>query len=399
MKIFFLAATFYGLVTPVFTMDFGAAIGGSVTAENNKGISTKATLTPWFSLPLDNADFFVSLGVTAELSQKVLGIPELYRLEFSWRPAASLIIRAGRIPWMDTTHFTAKGNFDGVDLRYDWGTMRFGISVLYTGLLYRETADINASPTDPVDYYAPLDYADFANTYFSPRRVITALYGEFPSLVLERGDLYAGLLAQFDLSGADEAFHTQYFLLRYIHIYKQFDFSAAAALQLENTIASGIKTGYAFALEAGWNMQAPLFIKDRLFMSVRFASGNGPSTAAFFPVVREAQGIALRPGFSGIMIVRANYEARIKPGLSADVGTCYFIRTDSTSFAPNAITDNSYFVGAEIDASVLWVPFSDLSFSFNGGVFFRKPEEPFLPVQNLSGRFTWAPYFPFKGRK
>ncbi|MCL1928482.1 MAG: hypothetical protein FWG07_06800 [Treponema sp.] len=377
MKKFFLFVMICGSAALVAAVDFGAALGGSATAENNEDVSIKATLAPWLSLPMNNADFFVSLGATANYKEEIQYVPELFRLEFEWRPAASFAVRAGRIPWLDTTHFTAKGNFDGADILYDFGSWRLGAAALYTGFLFKETAEINASPTDPIDYYVKLDYADFAGTYFAPRRVIAALYGEFPSLVLERGDLYAGVLAQFDLSDAEEAFHTQYLLLRYTHVYKRFDVTAAAALELENTEAGGFKAGYAFALEGGWHAQVPFFIKDRLSLGVRYASGEDPSTAAFYPVVREAQGIALKPVFSGIMVLRANYEARILPSLSAELGVRYFIRTDSISYIPDDITDDSYLIGAEIDTSILWVPFSDLSFSLSGGIFLPQTGEAF----------------------
>ena len=360
----------------VFSLDFGAVIGGNAEIVNAGETTTEAktTLAPWLSLPMgSNADFFLSLGLSAEHIENWAFVPELFRLEFTIKPISSLFIRAGRIPWQDTSRFTAKGNFDGADAQLDLGKWKIGASVLYTGLLYQNNADINYSETDTTNYATDLDYTDFANTYFAPRRLLASVYADFPSLIAGRGDLSVGLLAQFDFSNAEEAYHTQYLLLRYIHVYKRFDMAAAAALELENTKENGVKAGYAFTLEGGWQAQVPLFIKDRVSLSVFFASGEGPGTAAFFPIVREAQGLALKPCFAGLMVIRANYEARILPVLSAELGFRYFIRTDSITFSDpyndSYLKDDSYALGAEIDTALLWSPFSDLSFSVTGGLF------------------------------
>jgi hypothetical protein len=241
--------------------------------------------------------------------------------------------------------------------------------------LYQNAAEINISPGDPneANYAVTVDWADFANTYFAPRRVVTSLYAEFPGFLSPRGNLYAGFLAQFDLSDTAEKYHTQYLLLRYTYAYKRLDLAAAGAAELENTKAGGFKIGYAFSLEGGWQPRLPFVLKDRLSLSARFASGESPGTAAFFPLVREAQGLALKPHFSGLMAIRANYEARFLPSLSAELGARYFIRTDSVKFTDPYkepyLEDDSYFIGAEIDAALLWVPFSDLSFSLSGALF------------------------------
>ena len=244
----------------------------------------------------------------------------------------------------------------------------------YREMIYRkliqgraDSAKINLSPGDTKEYRADFTWSDFSNTYFAPRRVVASLYGEFPGFLYEQGHFYAGLLAQFDLSGATERFHTQYLLVRYTFVYKAFDFSLAGAAELENTRGRGFKPAFAASLEGG--MQLPTALKDRVSLGIRWASGEGPNTAAFFPVIREAQGIVLKPHFSGVMVLRANYRALFLPSLSAEIGGRYFFRTDSYSFADPDLTGDSYLLGWEIDGSVLWVPYSDLSVSLAGGIF------------------------------
>jgi len=362
-------------IQALFAVDFGAVLDGEFSAETagetgetgETGISGKALLSPWLSVPLGEADFYVSAGLIADFTEKASFIPELLQLEFSWRVSPSLMLRAGRIPWMDPSGFTAWGRMDGADVIVDLGKVRLGAAAFYTGFMYRETAEINFSPGDPNDYNADFDWADFGNTYFAPRRVLTALYGEFPGLPFKRGHLYAGILAQFDLSRAEERFHTQYLLLRHSLDYKQLDFNAAGAVELEHTQKGGSRAAYAVSLEGGWRI--PGSFNNRLSQGMRWASGEGDQTAAFFPVVMKSQGLVLEPNLSGIMLIQANFEARLLPSLSAQLGGRYFLRTDSVSFSDPDIEKKSYALGAEIDASLLWVPLSDISFSIEGGVF------------------------------
>ena len=177
-------------------------------------------------------------------------------------------------------------------------------------------------------------------------------------------------MAQFDLSGADERYHTQYLLLRHALMYKIFDLALSGALELSNTEDDGTKPALAFSAEAG--LQLPTALKDRLSLGLDWASGDGSGTAAFFPVTHEAQGYALEPGFSGIMILRANYHAYFLQSISADIGCRYLIRTDSTSFAAPYLENDAYPLGLELDAGLLWVPMSDVSLSMKGGIFLPK---------------------------
>jgi hypothetical protein len=91
--------------------------------------------------------------------------------------------------------------------------------------------------------------------------------------------------------------------------------------------------------------------------------------AAFFPVIRESQGIVLQPVFSGIMFSGVNVEFKLHESLSASLGGHYFFRTDSTSFSDPELIYDTYSLGAEFSASLYWVPFSDLSLSLTSGIY------------------------------
>ena len=350
--------------------DFGAVISGQFRTEvaGETDISGKATLAPWLSVPAGEADFNLSFGVFAGYEERFSVIPDLFRLEFSFKPLAPLSIRAGRFSWQDPSRFVAKGNFDGLDLLLDLGKVRLGAAVLYTGFLYQGSTDINISPSDTAKSDVVFDWVDFANTYFAPRRLLTALYGDFPGFPFQRGSLCLGFMAQFDLTDAAEAFHTQYIIMRYTFVYKSFDLFSSGAVEFENTLAEGLKAAYAFTIETGW--QTGFRLKDRLSTGLRWSSGEGPYAAAFFPLFREAQGMVLKPSFSGIMTLWAQYKVRVMDTVSMDLTERYFFRTDSTSFADPDLNDTGYALGLEFGGSMLWVPFSDLSFSLAGGFFF-----------------------------
>jgi len=377
-----IALCLVGIPSLLFAAEFGVVLSGQFTADNTGDNATedsavspgqtssyaKTILAPWVSFPIGASDFYASAGIHGDYADKFNVIPDLFRLEFSFNPIAPLTVRAGRFSWQDPSRIVAKGSFDGADALLDLGRVQLGVSALYTGLLYKDSTDINISPTDQTDYSADFDWSNFSTTYFAPRRLLTALYGDFSGFPFQRGNLHAGLMAQFDLSDADEAFHTQYLVIRYTFVYRQFDLAASGAAELENTTEDGLRSAYAFSLEGGWQTGF-LKLRDRASAGLNWASGEGPYTAAFFPVIREAQGLVLKPWLSGMTTLWAQYKARLLPSLSADLTGRYFIRTDSASFSDPDLDDSNYLLGLELSSTLLWVPFSDLSFSLAGGIF------------------------------
>ena len=390
------AFTFSSLYAPgLLAGDFGVLLKGELDliGQDETDTSGSIIVAPWVSLPFGNSELYVSAGLNMSIANENYFAPEIFRLEFSSRITSMFSLRVGRFNWQDPALLIAKGRFDGAELLFDLGKIRLGVNALYTGFLFKDTAYINESPTDTKDYSVNLDWSDFSNTYFAPRRLITSLYGEFPGFPGGRGQLYAGLMAQFDLSYADEAYHTQYLLLRHVLKVKAFDLELAGAAELENTKADGIKPAFAFSIEGGW--QTPAAIKDRLSLGMVWTSGEDSSKAAFFPITREAQSFVLEPEYSGMMIIKANYEAKFLSSLKAELGGKYFIRTDSTSFTADYLTDDAYPLGLELDAGIFWVPFSDLSLSARGGVFLPKTGSAWADDAPLKWRVTLGTVFSF----
>jgi hypothetical protein len=182
-----LPALFALAVSVPLAADWGVAASEQFESdlESREGLNSRTILAPWFSLPLgEKADLYLSAGGSVyHRGEKTEVFPELFRLEASLRPAPSLTLRAGRLDYRDPSLFTAKGRFDGLDLSWDPGPLRLSIGAWYTGFLYRDTANIGVTPGDPVDYEAALDYADFADTYFAPRRFLGTAQIEYPGFI------------------------------------------------------------------------------------------------------------------------------------------------------------------------------------------------------------------------
>jgi hypothetical protein len=105
----------------------------------------------------------------------------------------------------------------------------------------------------------------------------------------------------------------------------------------------------------------------------RFASGSWhEATGAFLPVTSQAQGKVLRPELSGIALIQSGYTTRLHEALFADLSAAYFFRTDETTYSDPAMepSTRSPLLGGEIYGGFIWAPWSDLSVSIGGGVFF-----------------------------
>ena len=364
--IFFIAAG-------IAAADYGVLLNGELDVQGADKTKPKGNIVfaPWVSVPYSSSDLYISAGLNTSLAKDNYAALELFRFEYTYRGSPFVLFRLGRINWQDVSCFVAKGRFDGADFLYNLGKIRLGFNALYTGFLFKDTAYINVSPDDTKDYTVSFNWSDFGSTYFAPGRLITSLYGEFPGFPVGRGRLFASILAQFDLSGADEAYHTQYLLARYILGYKAFDLDAAGAVELTKTGENGVKPAFAFSLEGGW--QLPTAITDRISIKLAWASGEGSKTAAFFPITMEAMSFVLGPAFSGMMNIQVNYNVRLLPSFSAELGGLYFIRTDSKSFIAPYLESSSYPLGLELNTSLLWVPFSDLALTLKGGFFLPGP--------------------------
>jgi hypothetical protein len=148
------------------------------------------------------------------------------------------------------------------------------------------------------------------------------------------------------------------------------------------------KAAFAASMETYW--MPPGGLRDRLSLAFRWASGEGPSTASWFPVIEEAQGTVLKAGFSGLMVLKTGYEARFLSGFSAELDARYFLRTDSSTFSDPWLEreNESRLLGLELSGALRWAPVSDISLSLGGGVFLPRTGGAFMKDAPLYKRLT-----------
>ena len=354
-------------------------------------ISYSGSLIPWFSTifgPNGNASFYLSAGVTGEYYHPIIPegseksasfIPELLHTELAWRFGSNKELKIGRLPYTDPLGFIASGLFDGMSFSLDTNAGVFGAGVWYTGLLFKRNADITMTGADQSSYYKKLDYSKFSDTYFAPRRLMAALDWDNPYLA-QRLRLRASLIGQYDFTGNDTLYHSQYLVLKASVPAGSFVFDIGASAELAEVSknASGdssydTKTAFAGDLGIAWFLPTP--IKDMLKLSGRFTSGviEDSSIAAFVPITTVSQGDILQAKLSGLSMLRLDYTAQPFQTFSFNVASSYFIASDKGTYTgfPYASSGgrDGYFLGNEFSGRLIWSPFSDLQFNLGGGVF------------------------------
>ena len=351
----------------LWAKDFGVILDQSLRfggQEKDPKFDYEGILIPRFSALLgDNSELLISMGINASyLEETWIIVPELLRTEMALRFGKGEL-KFGRMYYTDPLGFIAEGLFDGAGFSLSTAAGTFSIGTWYTGLLYKNRAEITMTQAELESLDVKPDYSNFANTYFAPKRLLSALEWEHPSL----GNLFkvkASILGQFDISGAD--LHSQYAALRISLPVDKFVFSLGGCLEL---IEDSDDFGIGLAGEAGIAWMLPTPIEDCLSLMGRFSSGvNGDnSVRAFLPVTTTAQGELLEAKFSGISMLSLNYLGRFHRNFSASLSSSYFIRTDKETYQ-NYGTKGK-FLGNEFFGQLIWSPVSDLQFNLSGGVF------------------------------
>jgi hypothetical protein len=331
----------------------------------------------------ENADLYLSLGITAKYDDEELtAVPELFRFEFNYRPSKRVDFSFGRINHADPLGYIAGGLFDGVAATAALGNGVIHGGLFYTGFLYKKTAHIVMTEPDQQAFDAPLDYSNFADTYFAARRGVWDVCLEYPGLFLPTGTLFAGLAGQFDFGDADIKYHSQYIFAKYLWNYR-------SLLELELGVAgelieNGSKNQLSFAGHLKANWMPPSLMQDRLYLGARYSSGAVNSTlVAFTPITTKPQGHILRAKLSGLMVIETGYTARLHPAFSIDMSALYFLRTDAGA-TYDEVDGTAFALGPEIYGQAIWVPISDISFILGGGAFF-----PSLGASNPDGKPHW----------
>ncbi|GHV69704.1 hypothetical protein AGMMS49928_13160 [Spirochaetia bacterium] len=372
-----LALFFCIFVPTVFSADLGLLLDQTPEAGNSAGdpaFSYTGKLIPWVSAALrEDLDFYVSAGLTAKLTDSDWTFfPELIRASLRFRFGGSQL-EAGRIHYADPFGFIAAGMFDGLSFETGLGTGIFSLGAYYTGFLYKKTANIAITTKELIDHNSPLDWEDFGGTYFSPRRVLAQV--SYTDSLWGRLRLKLALLGQFDVSGEENLYHSQYLAARFSFPWKFFIFEGGGVMELIEAAETEPKT--AFAGELGLFLMPPGGITDRIYLGGRWSSGKqeNDSVTAFMPLTTVSQGKILKASFSGLASIAAGYNARLHQKLALEVEGRYFLRTDLGTYTVWPVRDpDSYLLGAEVYTQFTYSPVSDLRLNLGGGAFIPAPE-------------------------
>ena len=364
-----LGALDFGLITSQYA-GFYDQFGGEGIGEDI--LEYKGDILPRLSgLIGDRGEFIISAGLSFGAKDEFYFVPELLRTELNLRFGGSAL-RAGRIYYSDPLGFIAGGLFDGVQFLHNSAAGIFGAGVWYTGLLYKETAYITMTDNDVDIYNAELDYGDFANTYFAPKRLLMSLDWEHPSIA-EFFFLKAALTSQVDLTDTDVKLHSQYLTVKASFPAKSLLFEIGGSLELMQTVlADDSKFTMAFAGDFGVFWTPPSNIHSRFSFTGHIAGGGVDDfIGAFVPVTTKVFGGVFQPKLSALSILTLNYAARLGDTIGMGLSALCFIRNDLGTYAAYPVSKDSegYFLGTEFFASLIWSPASDLQFNIGGGVF------------------------------
>ena len=340
-----------------------------ITGSAENSLEYTAAVIPWISVPMENADLFISAAASAHFADKQWEIiPELLRTEISLRLAQNGTLSVGRIGYTDPLGIVANGLFDGIYYSHDSERGTIGAGAWYTGLLFKKTAYITMTEEDLDLYYEGLDYSDFAGTYFAPKRAFGALDWDYSA-----GDFSAlncALMGQVDLSGREKLYHSIYLMAKLTVPVNSFIFELGG---LAETAIASKRYYYSFAGEFGIGWMLPTPIHDKLQLRGRLTNGALPdfNIIPFVPVTTIPQGNVLRTKLSGLSMISLDYTARLHTTFSVQLASSYFILSDLDTYPSNGLIGGTdgFFLGNEFYGRLVWSPVSDLHITAGGGAF------------------------------
>ena len=345
-------------------LDQNAGYGG-IGAES--GFDYAGALVPRFTLLLENGELYASASVTAEYQNEAwIFAPELLRTEVLLS-FGNKGLMAGRMQYADPLGLIADGLFDGAQFFFDTDAGIFSAGAWYTGLLYRQRANIAMTGEEIEAYGEALDWDDLSGTYFAPRRLLWALGWEHPALnEFIRAQL--SLLGQFDVTEKN-GLHSQYLSARAAAPLGAFALELGGALALLQQGGQWEGIALAGELGAAWAPSTPF--DSRLSFLGRFSSGRFEDTQmrAFAPLSTGLQGDILKARLPGLSMLSLNYLARLHRTLAAGLSAACFIRSDKGSYTENADANGGYVLGTEFFGQASWSPVSDLQLNLGAGAF------------------------------
>jgi hypothetical protein len=319
----------------------------------------------------DNGEFIASAGFSLGMEHdEFYYVPELLQTSLTMRFGKSGI-RVGRFNYSDPLSFIAGGLFDGLQFFYNSGAGSFHAGAWYTGLLYKKSANILMTETDRDGYNTLLDYGNFLDTYFAPRRIFASIGWDHSSLG-EFVHLNTAIIGQIDLTKENEKYHSQYLILSAGIPVKNFLFELGGSLELYQTPADESQFNIALAGEFGINWLISSIFNHRISLTGIIAGGVIEDfSGAFNPITTKYYGYIFQQTLSGLSVFTLNYSGRLSKAWGASLNAAYFIRNDLGTYHgyPVSYDSKGYFLGPDFSAKIIWGPVSDLQINLLGGVF------------------------------
>jgi len=374
----FKSATFIAILfllpITLFALDFDLGLNihgglGNPAIEETK-FDYKIDFVPrLFKLINDTSELVVTAGLSIDPDNYF--VPELLHTEYSMR-FGNNSLRLGRFNYSDPLSFVFSGLFDGAQFFNvsPNGILSFG--AWYTGLLYKNNNIIEMTQDELLNNNTLLDYSNFFDTYFAPKRFVVSVGWEHPSL-MEIMQLNTAIIAQFDLNGNDDSLNSQYLIFKARMPINNLTFELGGSIenimQKINGDSEPAKIG--FAGEAGFLWLFPGELNSRLSFNVKIAGGGTDSIGAFTPITSKYYGYILKHKMSGISVLSLNYSSRLNSTLGVSLNGSYFIRNDLGTFAgyPIMAESDGYLLGMEFSGQLVWSPYSDMQINLGGGVF------------------------------
>ena len=359
-----------------FSVDFGLLADQQFEAGNTR-FEYNPVFIPWISWNGNNglSLYFSGLlslkynvsfdGVAGGWDSPVL-VPELSRFSLSYQETG-FYITAGRIPYSDALGMTASGLFDGLKIEKSLPVGSISAAALYTGLLYKKTAEILMTTEDASSYFETWDFNNFEN-YFASKRLMASLRYDMP--LAEYHTLTFEALVQHDRNRKKESLHSQYGAVL-LELYPQGKAGLIIGALFESMQIESIEKddvfNIAFGAMARLKADVPGSLNDGINITMRFGSGSWNDTfASFTPVTSPAQGKIFPNSISGLGMISVDYTALLHRTVRAEAALRYFMRTYDDPAA------DGLFYGGEVWAAIAWQPFNELRLLLEGGAFFPK---------------------------
>jgi hypothetical protein len=249
------------------------------------------------------------------------------------------------------------------------GLCRLSLGAFYTGLLYKEAANILLTAGELEAYQKPLDAPNLEG-YVASRRVLLALTGEFPDLS-PRTSLTVQGLAQFDLNDTPDTLDTHYLDIRFalepiesLHI----NTGGVGELAWDTEEVKGSAAAF-----AGADWEVPGALADLLSAEFLWTNGkSGEGSRSYTPVTRKTAGRIFDAGLPALMSASLSYSVRPLSQFSVEAGTAYFIRTDLETLGDPELDEasDSRLLGGELFGALVWAPDAAFRLSAGAGAFF-----------------------------